>query len=190
MSPAKACRKRRSTIIPVAAVVLLLWCVPGSFAQPHAVYEYELKAAVLYKIVKYVDWPAVSFENTDDTYILYILGEDPFGDMIQAYENRSINDKKLEIRRARRVSDIGPCHMLFIGSSEEKNLPSILNAIQHRNILTVGDMEEFAHRGGIINFVLKQNRITFEINLQNAKDAGLQINAKLLRLATIVDRKK
>ena len=160
------------------------------YGQPEAVQEYELKAAVLYKIVKYVDWPAASFKNTDNKYILYILGEDPFGEMIQAYENRSINDKKLEIRRARRVSDIGPCHILFIGSSEEKNLSSILKAIEHLNILTVADMEEFAHRGGIINFVLKQNRITFEINLQSAKDAELQINAKLLRLATIVDRKK
>jgi hypothetical protein len=53
-------------------------------------------------------------------------------------------------------------------------------------VLTVGDTEGFAERGGIINLVKDGNRLSFEINPEAAQRAGLVMSSKLLFLGKIV----
>ena len=53
-------------------------------------------------------------------------------------------------------------------------------------MLTVSDMERFAHRGGIITLLTIQDRIRFEINVEAARRSGVKISSKLLKLANIV----
>jgi YfiR/HmsC-like len=46
--------------------------------------------------------------------------------------------------------------------------------------------ESFAERGGVINFILENNRVRFEINPSAAARVHLKISSKLLQLAVIV----
>ena len=54
--------------------------------------------------------------------------------------------------------------------------------------MTVGQTRGFVTKGVIINFVMVDNRIRFEINLNSGEEAGLKISSKLLNLATNVVR--
>ena len=56
------------------------------------------------------------------------------------------------------------------------------------SVLTVGDEEGFARRGGVINFLFENDRVRFEINVDAATRARLKISAKLLALAKLVVR--
>jgi hypothetical protein len=49
--------------------------------------------------------------------------------------------------------------------------------------LTIVNHSEFLRSGGIINFVVKDNKTRFEINIAAAKRTNLKISSKLLRLA-------
>jgi hypothetical protein len=53
-------------------------------------------------------------------------------------------------------------------------------------ILTIGDTEGFGEKGVMINFIIRDNKVRFEINPEAARRAGLTISSKLLSLATIV----
>ena len=75
------------------------------------------------------------------------------------------------------------CHLLFICSSEKDNLTDIIDIIKNKNILTVGETKDFLKTGGIINFLLDDNKVRFEINLSAAKKSNLIIRSQLLRLA-------
>jgi hypothetical protein len=44
----------------------------------------------------------------------------------------------------------------------------------------------FVERGGMINFVLENNRVLFEVNLKAAQQRGLKITSKLLNVAKLV----
>jgi hypothetical protein len=77
---------------------------------------------------------------------------------------------------------------VFVSASERGRLPEILSALGSKSVLTVSEVEEFAARGGVINFVLVDNRVRFEINPGAAKRSGLKISSELLRLGRIVDR--
>ena len=149
--------------------------------------EYQVKAAFLYNFTKFVEWPDSVFTESQSAITIGILGDDPFGkDIDNLITGEIIKGKKLNVKRFSRDQNYTDCQILFISDSEKDYLDSILKQLKKRPILNVSDIEKFAERGGIINFVIYQNRVRFEINIDAATQAGIIISSKLLRLAVIV----
>ena len=174
---------------------LAVWLAAGaaatvpadSLAQSPASPEYQLKAVFLFNFAQFVEWPASAFPGPDAPLVIGILGEDPFGPYLdETVRGEKVNDRPLVVRRFRSVEEISTCHILFISGREMGRLRGILDSLRGRSILTVGDVEGFATRGGMIRFITDQNRIRFRINLDAAKAADLTISSKLLRAAQIV----
>lgn len=166
---------------------LLLSGGPGLPAQTAPAREYQVKAVFLFNFAQFVDWPPQAFPEAQTPLVIGILGEDPFG----AYLDETVRDEKvtnrpLAVQRYRRVEEIKTCHILFISRSESDRLGQILARLKDRNILTVGDADGFARRGGMIGFVTEKNKIRLRINLEAAKAANLIVSSKLLRPAEIV----
>ncbi|MGH9509604.1 MAG: YfiR family protein, partial [Terriglobales bacterium] len=101
-------------------------------------------------------------------------------------EGKSVHGKKLVARRLGRAEEAGTCQVLFVSSSENGRLTQILASLRGRSVLTVGETEGFAHRGGVINFQLEGSKVRFEINLDAAERSGLTMSSQLLKLAKIV----
>jgi len=75
------------------------------------------------------------------------------------------------------------CHLLFICPSEKKTVNEIIDLVKNQGVLTVADTQEFLDAGGIVNFVIEDNKVRFDINLTASEKAGLKIRSQLLRLA-------
>lgn len=149
--------------------------------------ESTLKAAYLYQLANFVDWPEDREESTEPIRVC-ILGEDPFGAAIDALEGQRAKGRQLALERFRTLDEARGCHVLFISASEAPRLDRILDQLQGESVLTVGDSADFARAGGMIGFVVRAEKLRMEINLNAAEDAGLRISAKLLELSQIVDR--
>ncbi len=91
-----------------------------------------------------------------------------------------------EIRRIDKISEAGGCQILFISRSEQRRLSALLAALKGHNTLTVSDIDGFAHEGGMIQLLLQDNQVRFEINLRAAQAAELTISSNLLKLATTI----
>ena len=153
----------------------------GDTAQP----EYRVKAAIVYKVAKFVSWPTSAFETKQAPLVMCITGKDPFRQYIDNLDGQSIRGRPLVVRR---VTDedltLRRCHIVFVPDDSAET--DVLTALQKMPILTIGDADDFAETGGILGLSLENNRIAFEINLDAAKDSGLDISASLLQLSTIV----
>ena len=68
-------------------------------------------------------------------------------------------------------------------AASEKQVLEILRGLSGVSVLTVGDRAGFARKGGIINFVLDNGRVRFEINVKAAERAHLKISARFLTVA-------
>jgi hypothetical protein len=153
--------------------------------------EYRLKAVFLFNFAQFVEWPASAFPEAETPLVIGVLGEDPFGSYLdETVRGETVNNHPLAVRRYRRVEDITACHILFVGRPEEGHLEQVLESLKGRNILTVGDAEGFARRGGMIRFVTDHSRIRLHINLDAAEAAHLKLSSKLLRPAEIVSTGK
>ncbi|HKW41966.1 MAG TPA: YfiR family protein [Gemmatimonadales bacterium] len=172
----------------LAALALL--AEPGAAAQTPQAPEYRVKAVFLFNFAQFVDWPPETFPDSQAPVVICILGDDPFGAVLdETVQGETLGGRPFEIRRYRRGDEIKRCHILFISQSESDRLEEVFSAIKNRPILTVGDGEGFSLRGGMVRFVTDKSRIRLRINLEAAQAAKLTISSKLLRSAEIVTSK-
>lgn len=150
--------------------------------------EYQLKAVFLLNFVQFViAWPEGAFPNAEAPIRVGVLGEDPFGGALAAaVESEKVGQRSVVIERVARLEDIGRCHVLFVAKSESAQVPAIIAASAGKPVLTVGDMTDFARRGGIINFYLEGPKLRFEINRTAAERSGIKLSSQLLQLARLV----
>lgn len=152
--------------------------------------EYQVKAVFLFNFTQFVEWPANAFPSANAPLVIGILGDDPFGSYLdELIRGEKINEHPLIARRFKNVEDIGECHILFVNIPEREELRETLEDLQYKNILTVGDANNFTRYGGMIRFATEANKIKIHVNLEPTKKANLTISSKLLRLAEIVPSK-
>ena len=143
--------------------------------------EYKIKAGYLYNFTKFITWSADSAE----TFNLCILGDDPFGELINPIEQRSAIGRPIKLFRFNSLSGLDKeshCHILFVSSS----IKDALSTTDFDNTLVVGESREFINQGGMIGFVNKQGKIKLQVNLKTIKQSGLKVSAKLLEVADVV----
>lgn len=176
---------------PIALkLALLCWLFPAGaasagLAERHGAEEYAIKAAFVFNFAKFVEWPSLT--ETGASMTLCVLGADPFGATLDALQGKTVQGRPLAIKRLRTLKAEEGCHMLFIARSEQENLGHLLAALRDQPVLTIADMAGFAKAGGIINLVMVEDKVRFEINQGAAQRAGLRISSKLLSLGKIVD---
>ena len=150
--------------------------------------EYELKAAFLYNYALYVEWPDKITAPPKDHFQICLLGSDPFeGHLEKILGPKNVSGKPIRIRKLAKTNEFGSCQMLYISAPETKHLAEILNAAKKYPTLTVSDIPEFTKKGGMINFVLHDNKVRFFINNTVATEDGLKISSQLLKLALNTD---
>jgi len=186
LSGSRSCGARGP--VGIALALFLLTLAPHAAAQdPSPTLEYQVKAAFLYNFAKFVDWPAETFSRQDAPFVIGILDREPFGDVLeQVVRGKTVDGRSLEVRRLKRPEEGAGCQIVFVGARETSVLPALLRELGASAVLTVGDTERFTRQGGMVNFVVQDNRVRFEINMDAARRAGLKISSKLLQLATIV----
>ena len=171
----------KKVVIAVVCLTLLTESL-SSPAKAQVSDEYQVKAAFLYNFLKFVDWPAQSFESDSSPFIIGVLGDDRFNNAIdRAISGKTANGRRIVAKRLSSAKGMPYCHVLFISASE-RNLAQILTNTGP-GVLTVGESERFTQSGGIINFTIIESKVRFEINQTAAERAGLRVSAKLLSLA-------
>jgi hypothetical protein len=171
------------------AVTLAFLVTTGLLAQQPKPNEYQVKATYLYNFGRFVRWPGTIPAGKGDSFLVCVIGRDPFGSILDVtLAGEALDGKPVVLRRISKPQDARECRILFISSTEEKHLNEILTALDQSGVLTVSDMPGFTRRGGMIQFVLDGDRVRFEINLTSTEDARLTLSSELLKVAASVKR--
>jgi hypothetical protein len=206
--------KNLKYVFPVFLIYCLAFFPSWVSAARKQATEYELKMAFLYNFLKYVEWPkekGADESHTKETeadpkkepasVLIGVVGKDPFGKAWEIVQDKKINEQKIvyqiftlpegeEEQQKKVQEEMVKCQVLFIPKSEEKNLGRILDLVKGHPVLTVSEMDDFLEKGGIINFVMEDNKIRFEINLDAAKPAQVQFKTAVLKLAKRIVQSK
>jgi hypothetical protein len=173
-----------------ALIVAVLFILGNdSAAQQSKPNEYQVKAAYLYNFGRFVKWPAAPSTGKNDSFDVCVLGQDPFGQTLDAtLAGEALDGKPVKVRRLAKPQDAADCRILFVSLTEDRHLKEILAAIDQAGVLTVSEIPGFSQRGGIIQFVAEGDRVRFEINLANAESSRLVLSSELLKVAATVRR--
>ena len=176
---------RRPALARLLCGILLLLALAPAHAGPP---EYEIKAAFIHNIAKFIEWPAAP--RTPGALKLCVLGQNPFGAALDALQGKPIGGMAWEVAPAIPRNRLKECSALYISASEHDNLGWILNDIKDSPVLTLGDTEGYAGRGVMVNFYLEGGKIRFEINPNSANRAGLKVSSKLIQIGKLVSTPK
>lgn len=200
--------KIKAYSLTALAFLFVAATAPGARADSAQGLEYQVKAAFIYNFIKFVDWPKEKLADSNEPIIIGIVGKDPFGDAFAPVKDKDDKGRKIITKRFKsfqelkksnennqgeleqQIEAMRKCHLLFICSSEEENLKEIINAVKNQSVLTIGETKGFLETGGIINFIVEEQKVRFEINAAIARQGKLQIRSQLLRLAKRVIEEK
>jgi hypothetical protein len=181
-----------SAVARFALLALCALCAGESFAADESPQDIEqrVKAAFLFKFGGYVEWPERVFPRSDSPLVLGVAGADVLAaELSRIASGRTMNGRPVVVRRVRGGEQVTDVHVLFIGRSEASRLGELLSMTQGQPVLTVSETEKGLAQGSVINFVIADNRVRFEVSLETANRNGLRIGAPLLAVAQRVQEK-
>lgn len=159
-----------------ASICLLATC--GAANLP----EYQVKAAFLYNFAQFVEWPP----TVGREIVLCTYGDDPFGGDLDSVRGQPVGDRSMQLQRRVPTHGVDRCHILYVSRGAVEQLPSLRARLAGKPVLIVTDLPGGISKGATLNMTVAQGRVTFEANRRAARESGLDLSSRLLRLATEV----
>lgn len=187
-------RATKRCLISIASAACV-WLTPAPAVCDHDVDKdkvLKVKAAYLYNFAKFIQWPEDRFADDKTPITIGVLGHDPFGSILdETVKGKKVNGRRFVIKRfqsrgGKNTKALRRCHILYISPTERRHLEDILWDLHGFDVLVVGEGPNFAPAGGMVGFVLEEERIAFQVNREAVAKSRIRISAKLLRLARIV----
>lgn len=174
------CTKRGFKLLCIAGLSLL-----SSFrgrAQHET--DYTLQANIIYRITKYIDWPA---NKRAGDFVIGIVGDSPLYDELKSLSaNKTVGAQKISVVKISPQAGSYNCHILFIGEEESGSLKRIAPLTAGAPILIITESNGLARKGSCINFIMVDDRLKLEINKNNIEQRSLGIASELLELGIII----
>jgi hypothetical protein len=152
--------------------------------------EHKIKAAYLYNFARYIQWPDDTFKTKKEPFTIGIVGVDPIKkDLDGVAKKRTIDGRPIKVHLFTRPIDVKPCQILFFSPTLKPEVQKkILERMEGKNVLLVGQSDAFLDMGGVIDFVINNNKVRLMVDLEAAQREKLKFSAKLLRVARVVQQ--
>jgi hypothetical protein len=162
--------------------VLHMFCLAPLYGQGVLQDERTLKAAFVFNLIKYVEWP-----NSGNELLIGSIGDPTMGEVLQKLlEGKSVENRTIHILLSPSDQDLQRCNLLYVSESSPRKAKAILDRIHAKSILTVGDSTFFANHGGMIALVRAGEQVQIQVNLDAVQEAQFKISSRLLNLSTIL----
>lgn len=149
--------------------------------------EYQIKAAFLLKFLDFVDWPPAAIERADGPFVIGVLGSKTLGDALDRIAaGRRVNGHPVHVRVVSHDESAAGLQMLFVGHAENSRLAGFASATDGQPLLLVAEFESALAQGAMINFIVVDDKVRFDVSLRAAERGGLKISARLLAVARTV----
>jgi hypothetical protein len=185
-APSRALRCMRT----MAALLVACALAPGVSAQaPNAgaASERGVKAAFVYKFLGYIEWPATAFARSDVPIVVGVAGgEELASELAEIVRGRAAGNRPVEVRRLRAGDALAGVNVLVISAAERGRAAQLVRAAHARGILTITETEDGLEQGSVINLVIVDGRVRFEVSLEAAERVGVKLSSRLLAVAHLV----
>ena len=143
----------------------------------------ELQAELVINFSQHVSWP----ENINSKVKNICIMED---NPVFPYLHKLIKEDKTRdiiITRKHENDYLEDCTILFVNEYYEGYLERLLLKVVGKPILTFGNIRDFAKKGGIAQFTLRNNRVEFILNMKQAKISHLRFAEEILLISDTVN---
>jgi hypothetical protein len=192
-SPNRGLRRRLAgwTLLCAAALCGVASLVTPAWADNAATspaLERRVKAAFLYKLLGYAEFPPGAFADPASPVVIGVVGADELAnELARIVSGRTVNNRTIVVR-ALRESELGtPVHLLFIGGFDTARVGRLVRAAGNA-LLVVTECDGGLQQGSAINFRIVDERVRFDVALDAAERNGIKLSSRLLTVANRVQK--
>ncbi len=180
-------------VVPVStgrrlvSVLFLLLCAGVAAVHGQDVTEVRLKGAFLLNFARFTQWPAEVLQGSSPISAC-VVGDRVMGDSFsETVKGKQLGGRSIAVTFVAATTALPTCHLLYVSGVADTRVTEIVSTVRDVPVLTVSDVDTFTKRGGIVQIFVEGGKMKFRINAKSAKRARLQLDARLLALAEIVD---
>ena len=167
-----------------AVLACMAWAAPALAAEDPSALEQRVKAAFLYQFASYVEWPSQAFAQADSPVTIAVMSAETLAaELKQLVTGRNVGGRPVVVKQVRPGDSLAGVHILFISGAEIGRLPQLAQAPKPRPMLTVTESDGALGQGSMINFIIVDRRVRFEVGLDSAEKSGLRLSSRLLAVA-------
>ena len=179
--------RRPTALAPVLRVAAIV-CAVAIPVRAQSSLEYNVKAALLLNFARFIEWPDRAFTSPGAPIEICVFAPSPFGSALdRALAGETVASRTVSAHEVRSSTDSARCHMLFVPHGSESRAAALIHHGGPHTV-TVGESQRFAELGGAVTLVVEGGRVRFHVNLKPVEDRGIRISARMLTLASRVDR--
>ena len=155
----------------------------GTTATSSQRMEYAVKAAYIFNLLPFTTWPPAAFQSATAPLTICVAQPNPFGDVLrQTFQNEHVGTHPVVVTPVASAAAIRDCHVLFIGAKADSD-GALEHAASTGPVLTIGEAQQFAERGGMITFVMEYGRVRIDVSRSAAERVHIQFSSKILQVA-------
>ena len=102
---------------------------------------------------------------------------------VQATSGRTVEGRAVLVKRVKAGDALAGVHILFVGRGESARLAQWAQGAQQHSGLVVTESEGALAQGSVINFIIAERRVRFEVALDSAEKSKLKLSSRLLGVA-------
>jgi hypothetical protein len=176
------------TCLLVILLLLLILCGRGMAQQVYR--ESVVKSAILFNIVKFVEWPEDAFEGPESAFKVCVFGESLLQKELVKWGGSDFYGRPIDIEIVTDMNTLkeklAACHLLYVAAERRRYTAEIIDLLGTRPILSVSDYGDFFREGGVVSLSEIDGKTHFSLNLDTATRCQLRISAKLAQLSHAV----
>jgi hypothetical protein len=145
--------------------------------------EDELKSAVVLSFLRYSEWPDAGARGP---IVVGVVGRSSLIPLLQkVLEERPVNSRPVRVKELSPPLDPNCCQLVYVATSKPGEIRQAIAGLRGGHVLTIGQNDRFLESGGMVNLLLVDGHMSFEVSLDAVNGVGVQISSRLLRLGTV-----
>jgi len=170
-------------MLPLTVLLAALMPQYASAASPG---EHQIKAAMIFNMMRFVDWPESALPNTDGDIDICVVNRGAMTTAVESLRGKQVKGKNITVRQIVKAGGFSGCHVLLLSDTDRQTTSAILEQTRSTPLMTVGDSRGFTAAGGVFGFIILEGKVRFEVNLASAQRHRIRISSQLLKLAQTV----
>lgn len=170
----------------LAVVAALLLAVHGTTTHAQAATEYGVKAAFVFNVANFVEWPTSVFPTPSTPIRVAVISGHPLPDFASTLTAKTIRGRSVVVETYEHAEQVGTVHIVFVAADAAAELRAAVKGSGGRPVLTIAEQPIETPGEAVISVGVSLTRLVFAVNLDAADAAELKISTNLLKLAKSV----
>jgi len=185
---------RRSWRSVTDAILMSVWLfslIPNVVNAGESLEEQKLRQEAIFfrNFLSFVQWPDENTETKPAMFQMCLDGNAALGLALSSeLRATTVDERKVHVRLVKTERDFKGCEALMVDDLGQTEIAKMLRAVRNSKVLTFGQTEGFLEAGGVVQLSKDERGFQFVINLEAARNTGITLDARLLRLAKRVVR--